>query len=103
MNITLTSTGNLKPNLMVNPSLFTHVKSALSVNDDINTCGLTSRHACQEIIFAFKKKIGSLSEGIAFRLYSFQWVNHTFDVSKSIVNEVKNRSEIAGSSFLSAK
>jgi hypothetical protein len=56
MNITgmLTPTGNLKPNLKTSPSLFTHAKSAQSVNHDINT---------RLWRFGFKKKIGSLSEG----------------------------------------
>ena len=58
MNITgtLPSTGNLKPNLKTSPSLFTHAKSAQSVNHDINTRVWGSR-------FGFKKKMGSLSEG----------------------------------------
>jgi hypothetical protein len=39
MNITGTPppTGNLKPNLKASPRLFTHAKSAQSVNHDINT------------------------------------------------------------------
>jgi hypothetical protein len=47
------------------PSLFTHVKSAQSVNRDKNTRDLTSRrrHACLVVRFDFKKKIGTLSEG----------------------------------------
>ena len=53
---TLPPTGNLKPNLKASPSLFTHAKSAQSVNHDINTRVWGSR-------FGFKKKIGSLSEG----------------------------------------
>ena len=58
MNITgtLPSTRNLKPNLKTSPSLFTHAKSAQSVNHDINTRVWGSR-------FGFKKKRGSLSEG----------------------------------------
>jgi hypothetical protein len=58
MNITGTvpSTRNLKPNLKASPSLFTHAKSAQSVNYDINTRAWGSR-------FGFKKRIGSLSEG----------------------------------------
>ena len=58
MNITgtLPPTGNLKPKLKTSPSLFTHAKSAQSVNHDINTRVWGSR-------FGFKKKIGSLSEG----------------------------------------
>jgi hypothetical protein len=58
MNITGTvpSTRNLKPNLKASPSLFTHAKSAQSVNHDINTRVWGSR-------FGFKKKMGSLSEG----------------------------------------
>jgi hypothetical protein len=58
MNITgtLPPTGNLKPNLKTSPSLFTHAKSAQSVNPDINTRVWGSR-------FGFKKKRGSLSEG----------------------------------------
>ena len=43
---TLPSTGNLKPNLNASPCLFTHAKSAESVNHDISTRDLTSRHAC---------------------------------------------------------
>jgi hypothetical protein len=53
-------------NLKGSPSLFTHAKCAQSVNDDINTRNLTSRHwhACLEVKFGFKKKIlGNLSEG----------------------------------------
>jgi hypothetical protein len=64
MNITETlhSTGHLKPNVKASPSLFTHANSVQSVND-INARDLTSRHACREVRFGFKKKIGSLSEG----------------------------------------
>ena len=69
-------------------SLFRHAKSTQSVDDDIKTRDLTSRHACLELKFAFKKKIGSLSEGIGFQLYSFQWINHTFDDIRTIFNEV---------------
>jgi hypothetical protein len=36
-------TGNLKPNLKTSPSLFTHAKSAQSVNHDINTRNVTTR------------------------------------------------------------
>ena len=45
MNITgtLPPTGNLKPNLKASPSLFTHAKSAQSVNHDINTRNVTTR------------------------------------------------------------
>jgi hypothetical protein len=60
---TLPPTRNLKPNLKASPKRFTHAKSAQSVNHDINTRDLTSRHTCLEIKFGFKKKIGSLSEG----------------------------------------
>jgi hypothetical protein len=51
------------PDLKASPSLFTHAKSAQSVNHDINTRDRTSRHACLEVKFGFKRKIGSLSEG----------------------------------------
>jgi hypothetical protein len=59
MNITgtLPPTGNLKPNLKTSASLFTHAKSAQSVNHDINTRVWGSRFD------GFKKKIDSLSEG----------------------------------------
>jgi hypothetical protein len=57
MNIT----GTL--NLKASSGLFTHAKSVQSVNHDINTRDPTSRHACMEVKFGFKKKIGSLSEG----------------------------------------
>ena len=45
MNITgtLPPTGNLKPNLKTSPSLFTHAKSAQSVNHDVNTRDVTTR------------------------------------------------------------
>ena len=45
MNITgtLHPTGNLKPNLKAGPSLFTHAKSAQSVNHDINTRDVNTR------------------------------------------------------------
>ena len=45
MNITgtLAPTGNLMPNLKTSPSLFTHAKSAQSVNHDINTRNVTTR------------------------------------------------------------
>ena len=45
MNITgtLPPTGNLKPNLKASPSLFTHAKSAQSVNHDVNTRDVTTR------------------------------------------------------------
>ena len=45
MNITgtLPPTGNLKPNLKASPSLFTHAKSAQSVNRDVNTRDVTTR------------------------------------------------------------
>jgi hypothetical protein len=48
MNITgtLPPTGNLKPNLKASPSLFTHAKSAQSVNHYMNVRVLTPRHAC---------------------------------------------------------
>jgi hypothetical protein len=58
-----TSDQKFEVNLKGSPSLFTHAKSAQSVNDDINTHNLTSRHACLEVKFGFKKKIGNLSEG----------------------------------------
>jgi hypothetical protein len=43
MNITgmLPPTGNLKPNLKASPSLFTHAKSAQSVNHDVNSRDVT--------------------------------------------------------------
>jgi hypothetical protein len=42
-----------------------HAKSVQSVNHDISTRerDLAFRHACLEVRFGFKKKIGSLSEG----------------------------------------
>jgi hypothetical protein len=40
---TLPSTGNLKSNLKASPSLFTHTKSAQSVNHDVNTRDVTTR------------------------------------------------------------
>jgi hypothetical protein len=45
MNITgtLPPTGNLKPNLKTSPSLFTHAKSAQSVNHDVNTRDVNTR------------------------------------------------------------
>jgi hypothetical protein len=45
MNITgtLPPTGNLKPNLKASSSLFTHAKSAQSVNHDVNTRDVTTR------------------------------------------------------------
>jgi hypothetical protein len=51
MNIsgTLPPTGNLTPNSKASPSLSTHAKSAQSVNHDINTRVLTSRHACLDL------------------------------------------------------
>jgi hypothetical protein len=39
-----------------------HLKSAQSVNHDINMRNLTSRHVCLEVKFDFKKKIGNFSE-----------------------------------------
>ena len=47
-SIELNRTGTLPPsgNSNASPSLFTHAKSAQSVNHDINTRDLTSRHAC---------------------------------------------------------
>jgi hypothetical protein len=43
MNLTgkLPPTGNLKPNLKASSSLFTHAKSAQSVNHDVNTHDVT--------------------------------------------------------------
>jgi hypothetical protein len=45
MNLTgtLPPTGNLKPDLKASPSLFTHAKSAQSVNHDVNTRDVTTR------------------------------------------------------------
>ena len=40
---TLPPTGSLKPNPKASPSLFTHAKSAQSVNHDINTRDVTTR------------------------------------------------------------
>ena len=40
-----------------------HACKECSINHDINTRDLTSRHACREVRFGFKKNIGSLSEG----------------------------------------
>ena len=58
-------TVNLKPNLKASLSLFTHAKSAQSVNHNINTRVWGSD-------FGFKKKIGSLSEGSIPVIFIFQ-------------------------------
>jgi hypothetical protein len=70
----LPPTGNLKANLKAGPSLFTHAKSAQSVNYDLKTRVLISKHACLEVRFGFKKKIGILQYlKVAFQFYSVQW------------------------------
>jgi hypothetical protein len=53
--IQLNTTGTLPPTGILKPNL--------KANHDINTRVLTSRHACLEVRFGFKEKIGSLSQG----------------------------------------
>jgi hypothetical protein len=68
MNITgtLPPTGNLKPNLKASPSLFTHAKSAQSVNHDVNTRDVTTRSST---------------------LYSFQWVQYILIIFENLTIE----------------